>query len=69
MIKFNDAPFVPCNDCANWESCQEDAYQQGAREFAKYVIDKIDDGYITHSSDIVDVLAEWQEEQKNEYMA
>ena len=32
----------------------------GAKEFAKYVIDKIDDGYITHSSDIVDVLAEWQ---------
>ena len=33
----------------------------GAKEFAKYVIDKIDDGYITHSSDIVDVVAEFLE--------
>lgn len=28
-IKYNDVPFVPCNDCANWESCQEEAYEQG----------------------------------------
>lgn len=40
MIKFNDEPFVPCNDCANWEICQEEAYRKGASDMenAKQII-------------------------------
>lgn len=27
--KYNDAPFVPSNDCSSWESCTAEAYEQG----------------------------------------
>lgn len=29
MKEFDEIPFVPCNDCTSWESCTQDAYEQG----------------------------------------
>lgn len=32
MKKFDEIPFVPCNDCTSWESCTQDAYEEGKAE-------------------------------------
>lgn len=47
-IKYNDVPFVPCNDCVNWESCQEEAYEQGRADMQDFVEKRCDELGIDH---------------------
>lgn len=31
-MKFDEVPFVPCNDCTAYESCTQEAYEQGKKD-------------------------------------
>lgn len=44
----------------------KEAYIKGAQNFAYCIIDNIDEGFITHSSDIVDVFSQWRDEQNEQ---
>ena len=54
-IKYNDVPFVPSNDCAHYEECREDAYQQGRLDALEEFREKINE-YLDESTDFADFV-------------
>lgn len=38
--KYDEIPFVPCNDCSAYESCTQEAYEQGKAEGREEAIEE-----------------------------